>query len=224
MSRTFSLLLAAVACLALAGCSQSNDATAERAPAAVKDEHAPDQFNVTFDTSKGPVVVEMHRDWSPNGVDHFYTLVKTHFYDGSRFYRVLHDFVAQFGIAADPKTNAIWATTPIPDDRVHQSNVRGTLTYAATEMPNSRTTQLFFNLGNNSTLDSRGFAPIGKVVSGMDAVDALYNGYGETAPRGPGPDADKIAQQGNQYLQDHFPRLDYVKTVTIDGAPAEQKK
>lgn len=209
------ILLTAAACLALAGCSSSNNASQEQAQAPAKDQHAPDVFNVNFDTSKGPVVVEIHRDWAPNGVDHFYTLVQTHFYDGTRFYRVVRDFVAQFGIAADPKVNAIWTNAQIPDDPVRQSNVRGTLTYAATGMPNSRTTQLFFNLRNNAPLDGRGFAPIGKVVSGMEFVDSFYNSYGDMPPGGAGPDPQQIESQGNSYLDEHFPRLDYIKKATI---------
>jgi cyclophilin family peptidyl-prolyl cis-trans isomerase len=215
MRRELAIIFSAAACLVLAGCSQSDNAAKEQAAIPAKDQQAPDVFRVDFDTSKGPVVVEIHRDWAPNGVDHFYTLVKTGYYDGTRFYRVLRDFVAQFGIAADPGTNALWSNASIPDDRVRQSNVRGTLTYAATSMPNSRTTQLFFNLRNNSPLDAKGFAPIGKVVSGMDAVDSFYNSYGETSPSGQGPDPTKMEQQGNSYLDDHFPRLDYIKKAAI---------
>jgi len=214
MRRGLAVLLPLAAALALAGCSQSNKQPAQ-AEIPAKDQPAPDTFKVNFDTSKGPVVVEIHRDWAPNGVDHFYTLVKTGFYDNVRFYRVVRDFVAQFGIAADPKTNAIWSGANIPDDPVRHSNVRGTLTYAATSMPNSRSTQLFFNLRNNSMLDSRGFAPIGEVVSGMDAVDSFYNSYGDMPPQGMGPDPQMIEQQGNSYLDDHFPRLDYIKKATI---------
>lgn len=182
----------------------------------MKNEKAPDVFNVNFDTSKGTVIVEIHRAWAPNGVDHFYTLVKSGFYDGTRFFRVLRDFVAQFGINGDPKTNALWATATIPDDPVKQSNVRGTLTYAASGMPNSRSTQLFFNLRTNANLDNSGFAPIGQITQGMDVVDSFYNSYGEMTPAGgQGPDPAQIGTQGNEYLQAHFPRLDFVKKATI---------
>lgn len=205
------LLPVAAACVLLAACSSN-----EPAPAAVKNETAPDVFQVNFDTSKGKVVVEIHRDWAPNGVDHFYTLVKTGFYDGSRFYRTIRNFVAQFGIAADPKTNALWATGSIPDDPVKQSNAAGTLTYAATGMPNSRSTQLFFNLKDNGpTLDPQHFAPIGKVITGMDVVESFYTGYGEMPPNGEGPDPGKIAAQGNAYLESQFPRLDFIKKAAI---------
>lgn len=198
--------------VAAAGCSSS---APENKVDVTKTEKAPDVFNVNFDTSKGTVIVECHRDWAPIGVDHFYTLVKTGFYDGSRFYRVLRDFVAQFGINGDPKINEMWANAPIPDDPVRQSNVRGMLTYAASSMPNSRSTQLFFNLRNNANLDGMGFAPIGRVTTGMEVVDSFYNSYGETAPSGQGPDPMQIGTQGNQYLESHFPRLDFVKKATI---------
>src|SRR5579872_2456642 len=121
-------MVVAAACLALAACSSSNE---PKETAALPNDKAPDVFQVVFDTSKGKMVVEVHRDWAPNGVDHFYTLVKTHFYDGSRFYRTIRNFVAQFGIAGDPKTNSLWKTANIPDDLVRQSNVTGMLTYAA---------------------------------------------------------------------------------------------
>jgi cyclophilin family peptidyl-prolyl cis-trans isomerase len=203
----------AALCMAAMGCSSS---APEKKVDVAKNETAPDVFNVNFDTSKGTVIVEVHREWAPNGVDHFYTLVKTGFYDGTRFYRVIRDFVAQFGINGDPKTNSLWAGAPIPDDKVRQSNVRGTLTYAATQMPNSRSTQLFFNLRTNGMLDGMGFAPIGRVTQGMDIVDSFFNSYGETAQGGgQGPDPTQIETQGNQYLESHFPRLDFVKKATI---------
>ena len=199
-------------CVAVVGCSSSDS---EKKVDVTKTEKAPDVFNVNFDTSKGTVIVEVHRDWAPNGVDHFYTLVKTGYYDGNRFYRVVRNFVAQFGMNGDPKVNQSWANAPIPDDPVKQSNERGMLTYAATQMPNSRSTQLFFNLKNNSMLDGMGFAPIGRVTQGMDVVDGFFSGYGDAPPNGEGPDQGKIASQGNDYLQQQFPRLDFVKKATI---------
>ena len=212
MTKRAGLWVLSAVCLAAVGCSSSEP---EKKVDVTKTEKAPDVFNVNFDTSKGTVIVEIHRDWAPNGVDHFYTLVKTGFYDGSRFYRVLRNFVAQFGMNGDPKTNEMWANAPIPDDRVRQSNERGTLTYAAAQMPNSRSTQLFFNLRTNAMLDDKGFAPIGRVTQGMDVVDRFYDSYGETAPSGQGPDPTQIGTQGNQYLEAHFPRLDFVKKATI---------
>lgn len=206
-------LLLSAACLAAVGCSSSEPE--KKKVDVTGNERAPDVFNVNFDTSKGAVIVEVHRDWAPNGVDHFYTLVRAGFYDGTRFFRVIRNFMAQFGMNGDPNTNRMWANAPIPDDPVRQSNVRGMLTYAATQMPNSRSTQLFFNFKNNSMLDGQGFAPIGRVTQGMDVVDSFFDSYGEMPPSGQGPDATQIATQGNQYLAEHFPRLDFVKKATI---------
>jgi peptidyl-prolyl cis-trans isomerase A (cyclophilin A) len=212
MRKFAALSLLSAVCVTGFGCSSSEPG---KKIDVSKTERAPDMFNVNFDTSKGTVIVEVHREWAPIGVDHFYTLLKTGFYDGSRFFRVVHDFVVQFGINGDPKTNELWAAGSIPDDQVRQSNVRGTLTYAAGQMPNSRSTQLFFNLRTNAALDQRGFAPIGKVTEGMDVVESFYSSYGEMSPDGQGPDPTQIATQGNQYLQAHFPRLDFIKKATI---------
>jgi peptidyl-prolyl cis-trans isomerase A (cyclophilin A) len=161
-------------------------------------------------------VAEIHRDWAPQGADHLYELVKTGFYDGDRFFRVVKGFVVQFGINGDPATHRRWAPVNIPDDRPTQANARGTLTYAATGMPNSRSTQLFINLHDNSqSLNPQGFAPVGQVIEGMDVVDDLYAGYGEMAPNGPGPDATQLQIEGNGYLTAKFPHLDYIKKASI---------
>ena len=212
MRKRAGLLLLSAACLAAVGCSSSEP---EKKIDVTKTEKAPDVFNVNFDTSKGTVIVEIHREWAPNGADHFYTLVRAGFYDGARFFRVVRDFVSQFGINGDPRINQAWANAPIPDDPVRQSNTRGTLTYAASQVPNSRSTQLFFNLRSNAMLDNRGFAPIGRVTQGLDVVDSFYDSYGEMPPGGQGPDPTQIGTQGNQYLEAHFPRLDFVKKATI---------
>ena len=204
--------LMAAACAALAACSSPEPAKKEAA--APKKETAPPVFQVNLDTTKGPVAVEVHRDWAPVGADQFYSLVKTGFYDGDRFFRVVRNFVVQFGINGDPQLNRLWSNANLPDDPVKQHNVRGTITYA-TAGPNTRSTQLFINLANNARLDADGFAPFGKVVSGMDAVESLYAGYGEMPPQGEGPDPSQIEAQGNEYLQRHFPRLDYIKKATI---------
>jgi cyclophilin family peptidyl-prolyl cis-trans isomerase len=195
--------------LALAGCSEKE---APPKPAA-KVEKTPDVFQVVFDTSKGKVTIDVHRDWAPIGVDHFYSLIQTGFYDGVRFFRVTHNYV-QFGINGDPATNGLWSTASLPDDKVKQRNVKGTLSFAHLGA-NSRTTQLFFNMKNNKDLDKQGFAPIGKVIEGMDVVERFYSSYGEMAPRGQGPDPSKIEVQGNGYLDAKFPRLDYIKKATI---------
>jgi peptidyl-prolyl cis-trans isomerase A (cyclophilin A) len=178
-------------------------------------EKAPDVFQVNFDTSKGPVIVEVHRDWAPRGADHFYALVKTGFFDGDRFFRIVRNFVVQFGINGDPKVNQLWSNVSLQDDPVTQHNTRGTIVYA-TRGPNTRTTQLFINLRDNTqSLDPQGFAPFGKVTTGMDVVDSLYSSYGDMPPMGQGPDPSQIQAQGNDYLQNHFARLDYIKKATI---------
>ena len=178
-------------------------------------EQAPATYKVKFDTSKGPFVIEVQRDWAPNGADRFYNLVKNGFYDNTRFFRVIPGFMVQFGINGDPNIAAAWRAANIKDDPVKQSNARGMVTFA-TAGPNTRTTQVFVNFGNNNFLDRQGFSPFGKVVSGMDVVDALYSGYGEGAPAGQGPDQGLIQQQGNAYLGQGFPKLDYVNKATIE--------
>ncbi len=179
-------------------------------------EKAPDTFKARFDTSKGAFVVDVRRDWSPNGADRFYNLVRSGFYDETRFFRVISGFMAQIGINGDPKVMASWREANIPDDPVKKSNLRGFVTFAKTGLPNSRSTQIFINFGNNSNLDRMGFAPIGTVdAEGMKVVDALYSGYGEGAPRGRGPNQGRIQMQGNDYLKQDFPRLDYVKSARI---------
>ena len=173
-----------------------------------KSEPVPNNFKVTFDTSKGPFVVEVHRDWAPLGAGRFYELVKTGFFTDARFFRIVKGFVVQFGINKDPDVEAKWRAQNIQDDPVKESNKRGYLTYA-TAGPNTRTTQLFINLADNAQLDAQGFAPFGQVVEGMDVVENLYAGYGEQ------PQQPLIESQGNQYLQSQFPQLDYVKSAKI---------
>jgi peptidyl-prolyl cis-trans isomerase A (cyclophilin A) len=177
-------------------------------------EKAPAVYQAKFDTSKGAFVIDVHRDWAPNGADRFYNLVKNGFYNDVRFFRVLDGFMAQFGINGNPNLSAVWRNASIKDDPVKQSNARGTVTFA-TAGPNTRTTQVFINFGDNAGLDGQGFSPFGKVASGMDVVDALYGGYGEGAPRGDGPDQGQVQAQGNAYLEKAYPKLDYVKTATI---------
>ncbi len=209
------LLLAATLCAVLAACSSAPPPKKEAAAVPLKKETAPPVYQVTLDTSKGPVVIEVHRDWAPIGADQFYTLIKTGFYDGDRFFRVVRNFVVQFGINGDPDTNRLWATANLPDDPVEQHNARGTITFA-TAGPNTRTTQVFINLRDNrEALDSQGFAPFGKVISGMDTVDYLYSAYGDMPPQGQGPDPRQLETQGNDYLLNSFPRLDYIKKATI---------
>jgi peptidyl-prolyl cis-trans isomerase A (cyclophilin A) len=171
-------------------------------------ETAPATFRVNFETSRGPVVIEVTRADAPIGADRFYNLVKANYFEGGRFFRVIPGFMAQFGLASDPAVSKAW-DVPIEDDPVKASNVRGTLTFAATAAPNSRSTQLFINFGDNSRLDSQRFAPFGKVVSGMEFVDQIYSSYGEN------PDQGRIEAEGNAYLEKEFPRLDYIKSARI---------
>jgi peptidyl-prolyl cis-trans isomerase A (cyclophilin A) len=177
-------------------------------------EKAPDTYKANFDTSKGAFVVEVHREWAPNGADRFYNLVKNGFYDDIRFFRVLDNFMAQFGINGDPAIQSVWRGASLKDDPVKQSNKRGFITFA-TAGPNTRTTQVFINYKDNSSLDSQGFTPFGQVTSGMDVVDKLYKDYGEGAPRGRGPEQGRLQQEGNAYLTKDFPKLDYIKAATI---------
>lgn len=176
---------------------------------------APQIFRAKFETTKGEFVIEAHRDWAPRGVDRFYNLVRAGFFDDSRFFRVRAGFVAQFGVAGDPRIAQLWRTETIPDDPVRQSNTRGTVAYAMTG-PNARTTQLFINLADNTKLDGQGFAPIGKVVSGMQVVDQLYAGYGEDAGGGMrGGKQDKIFAEGNAALDRDFPQLDKIVRAVL---------
>ena len=178
-------------------------------------EKAPATYKARFDTSKGAFVIQVTRAWAPQGADRFYNLVKNGYFDETRFFRVISGFMVQFGINGDPALNTKWRVARIPDDKVAQSNKRGTITFA-TSGPNARTTQVFINFADNSNLDGMGFAPFGQVISGMNVVDQLYAGYGEGAPRGRGPDQMRLQAEGNTYLAASFPRLDYVKKATIE--------
>jgi peptidyl-prolyl cis-trans isomerase A (cyclophilin A) len=184
-------------------------------PAALR-EQAPAAYKAKFDTTKGVFVVEVTRDWAPQGADRFYNLVKSGFYDNVRFFRVISGFMVQFGIHGDPKISAPWRAAQIKDDPVKQSNKRGYVTYAMAG-PNTRTSQVFINFGDNaSSLDNQGFSPFGRVVSGMEVVDKLNAEYGEGAPRGRGPDQSRMQMEGNAYLEKDFGKLDYVKKATIE--------
>lgn len=177
-------------------------------------ERAPDRFRVRFETTKGPFVIEVKREWAPRGADRFYNLVRAGYYDDVAFFRVIDGFMVQFGINGDPRVNAAWQAARIPDDPVTQSNRRGMVTYAMGG-PDTRTTQLFINFGDNKGLDSQGFAPFGAVVEGLAVVDSLYSGYGEGAPQGMGPDQGRTQAEGNAYLRSSFPKLDFVKTARV---------
>ena len=174
---------------------------------------APDTFEVTFSTTKGDFVVQVTRAWAPLGVDRFYNLVKHGFFSGAPFFRIVPGFIVQFGLTGDPAVNKVWRDANIKDDPVTQSNTPGTLTFA-TAGPNTRTTQLFINLGSNGGLDRQGFAPFGKVTSGMDVVQALYSGYGEA------PDQNNITTQGKDYFMKNFPKLDLIKSAAVSSPAA----
>ncbi|HXO17387.1 MAG TPA: peptidylprolyl isomerase [Candidatus Dormibacteraeota bacterium] len=201
--KTFRIV--AVLALALAGCAGGAKHAASASVAA-------DTYRVVLETSVGPVAIDVDRGLAPNGAQRFYELVKAKYFDGARFYRVVPGFVVQWGAAADPAVTKKWDVT-IPDDPVKASNSRGTVVFAATGQPNSRTTHLFINLGDNARLDAMGFSPIGRVASGMRAVDHIYSGYGER------PDQAQIAARGNAYLEKDFPRLDYIKTARVVNSP-----
>ncbi len=175
---------------------------------------APDRFRVRFETTRGPFVVEVTREWAPRGADRFYNLVRAGYYDDVAFFRVIAGFMVQFGINGDPRVNTAWQVARIPDDPVTQSNRRGMVTYAMAG-PDTRTTQVFINFRDNQGLDAQGFAPFGRVIEGLPVVDSLYSGYGEGAPRGIGPDQGRAQGEGNAYLRGSFPRMDFVRTARV---------
>ena len=225
------LLVLLIAAIAGSACGPREKASPDAAPEAVAtptpvpppppplldpqqaSETAPDRFKVRFETTERPFVVEVRRKWAPNGADRFYNLVKLGYYDGVTFFRVLDNFMAQFGIHGDPDVSAVWRNAQFPDDPVVQSNTRGMVTYAKTNQPDTRTTQIFINYKNNSSsLDGTGFAPFGRVVEGMAVVDKLYSAYGEGA-KGP---AQGLAQsEGNAYFRSEFPKLDHIETARL---------
>jgi peptidyl-prolyl cis-trans isomerase A (cyclophilin A) len=174
---------------------------------------APATFAVAFDTTKGRFVVTVHRGWAPRGADRFYNLVRAHFFDGVEFFRVVKGFVVQFGISGYPTVSRAWQYAGIKDDPVKASNTIGTITYADAG-PNTRTTQLFINIANNASLDGQGFAPFGKVTTGMSIVRRLYSGYGEALTNLQG----QIATQGNAFLKKRFPKLDSVIRARLVSA------
>ena len=174
----------------------------------------PDSYRVRFDTSRGHFVAEVTKAWAPEGAERFYRLVEKQFFYDARFFRVVRNFVVQFGINGDPQVETRWRSLTMRDDPVKQSNKRGTITFAMAG-PNTRTTQVFVNLQDNTRLDANGFAPFGQVVEGMEVVDHLYSAYGDGPPRGSGPDQELIERQGNAYLDAQFPNLDVIRRARI---------
>jgi cyclophilin family peptidyl-prolyl cis-trans isomerase len=176
----------------------------------------PDTFLVSMQTSRGEIVIQVVRDWSPLGAWRFYNLVRNGFFDGARFYRVVPGFAAQFGVSGIPAVEAAWRDRSIPADPIRVGNTRGMVTFAQTE-PDSRTTQLFINLRDNPQLDEKNFAPIGRVIAGWDAVASLNGGYGELKPRGDGPLWRCVYNSGNQYLSAKYPELDSIISTAVTG-------
>jgi peptidyl-prolyl cis-trans isomerase A (cyclophilin A) len=223
--------LLVVTCV-LAGCGSGpasqvkNDPPVTRAPSskedgeeeiqlASADDSVPAKYRVKFETTAGDFVVEVHREWAPIGADRFYELVKSGFYDECKFFRVIQKpepFMVQFGISGDPKVMDKWRDNQIKDDPVRKSNKRGMITFAKTGRPNSRTTQVFINYGNNSRLDNMGFAPFGEVIGdGMDVVEKLYSDYGGD----PSDEQEAIQREGNKFLEKKYPKLDGIKKATL---------
>jgi peptidyl-prolyl cis-trans isomerase A (cyclophilin A) len=184
------------------------------ASAQVTDEKAPATFRARFETSQGPFVIEVHREWAPRAADRFYTLVKRGFYNDARFFRVLNGFMAQFGLSGDPKLQGEYAAANLLDEPPMQSNLRGFVSFAKESAPNTRYTMVFINYKDNSYLDADGFAPFGQIVSGMDVADKLYSGYGRQNV----PDQRRIKSEGNAYLTTEYPKLDFIRTARIDNA------
>lgn len=212
-AKTLALLIVTAAC----GVAHA-DASAKSAAltnASLAKATAPAVFKVKMTTTKGAFTIEVHRDWAPVGADRFFNLVKAGYYNDVAFFRVVKGFMVQFGIHGDPAVNTAWHAANIADDPTgKQSNVRGMVTFAMAG-PNTRTTQVFINYADNARLDGMGFAPFGKVVDGMKVVDDLEGFYGEGAPQGRGPSQGRFQKEGNAYLKSDFPKLDYIKSATI---------
>ncbi|HYP15361.1 MAG TPA: peptidylprolyl isomerase [Bryobacteraceae bacterium] len=221
MRRLTLWLLLAVATI-LTGCSseKSKGGNTEE-PKRAKPTQAPNQYFVRFETSEGPFVVEVNRQWAPRAADRFFELVNAGFFDGSRFFRVRPKFIVQFGISKDPQMNSMWSQLRLPDDPVTQKNRRGYLSFA-TRGPGTRTTQIFLNLVDNASLDGRGFAPFGRVVDGIDAVEKFYSAYGEIQNLGGGgPDPSRLEAMGDEYAQRSYPSLDKIeKASVVEYTPA----
>ena len=204
MTRRLTLLL--LLALTLVAASQSSAAQ-------VTDERAPATFRARFETSQGPFVIEVQREWAPIAADRFYTLVRRGFYDDARFFRVLNGFMAQFGLNGDPKIQGEYALANLLDEPPKQSNLRGFVSFAKESSPNTRYTMVFVNYKDNSYLDADGFAPFGQVVTGMEIVEKLYSGYGRQNV----PDQRRIKSEGNAYLTAEHPKLDFIKTARIEN-------
>lgn len=215
MIRVTTVAFALFAALTLMPTGAAAQGASLKNPAALK-EQAPASYKVKFDTSVGVFVIQVNREWAPLGADRFYNLVKSGFYDEARFFRAISGFMVQFGISGDPTVSAAWRNARIGVDPVKQSNKPMYITYAMGGSPDTRTTQVFINYGNNANLDAMGFAPFGEVIEGKDVVNKIHTGYGEGAPRGKGPDQGRTQAEGNAYLMKDFPKLDFIKKATIE--------
>ena len=204
---TVAALTLATASLFAAG--QAAGGASIKNPASLK-ETAPATYKANLDTSAGAIVIEVHRDWAPLAADRFYNLVKNGFFDNARFFRVVPNFMVQFGMNSDPAVTAAWQGATLKDEPVKESNKKGYVTFAKTGAPNSRGTQVFINFKDNAFLDGQGFAPFGQVVSGMDVAEKITSQYGES------PNQGRISAEGNAYLMKEFPKLDYIKKATVD--------
>lgn len=171
---------------------------------------APKKYRVKFETSKGEFEIMVRREWSPLGADRFYNLVRSGFYDDVRFFRVVEDFVVQFGISGEPGVSRVWPDAKIDDDPVVEKNTKGSISFAKSGK-NTRTTQVFINLGDNTRLDAMGFSPFGRVVEGFAVVESLYSGYGEQLTK----QQHKIVAEGNSFLNARYPKLDFIEKATI---------
>ena len=190
----------------LAALAQESPLLDPKAPAVNRE--APAEFKVKLETSKGDIVLKVTREWAPKGADRFYNLVKSGYYDDTRFYRVVAKFVAQWGMNGDAKISKAWREAKIDDDPVKKKNARGTMSFAMSG-PNTRTAQLFINLKDNEDLDKKGFAPLAEVVEGMEVADKLHSGWGNT------PQQKKILEEGNAYLDKEYKELDRIKKASV---------
>jgi cyclophilin family peptidyl-prolyl cis-trans isomerase len=177
----------------------------------------PAEYRVRFTTLQGEFTVAAHRAWAPHAADRFLELVRAGYFDDSRFFRVVPGYIAQFGIAGDPKVAALWRNRTIPADPEHGPNTRGTVAFAMIT-PDARTTQVYINLADNrKRIDGQGFATFGEVVAGMDVVERLYAGYGETSGGGlRAGRQDRLYEGGNRYLDKAFPRLDRIVRARVE--------
>jgi len=178
-------------------------------------EPAPEDFQVRFETTAGVFVLRVVRAWSPNGADRFYNFARSGYLDGQRFTRVVPDFICQWGIHGTAEVAQAWRNAAFTDDPVVESNTRGRIAFAMTG-PDTRTTQFYISLADNSRLDEQGFSPFGEVIDGMDVVDRIYSGYGEDAGGGVRRgNQDPLFAGGNAYIDQQYPELDHVVDATI---------